>query len=170
MSVLTCYLERRRIGAFLDGALPDATARGLIRHLDGCAACRAEAATMERLRSLVREAAVPADPDWTGFWPAVARGIEAGQPGRAAPARAAAGTRRVALAGALAAALVAVAVWNSGDSPTVAPHLGGVDNVSVVNTADTEHPGGSVMVYSPPTGDMTVIWVFGLDNPGPSTI
>jgi predicted anti-sigma-YlaC factor YlaD len=154
---LTCYLTRRRIGAWLDGALPDGTARVVATHLDGCAGCRGEAQILRRTRELVRAAATAAEPDWTGFWAGIVRGIEAGSAGPARVRDLLAPRRRFALVGALAAALLAVTVW-SGDSPTM-PQL-----VTSVALADTEYPHGSVMVYTPPEDDMTVIWVFGSDN------
>jgi hypothetical protein len=107
---------------------------------------------------------MPADPDWTGFWPGIVRGIEEARvPVTARQARVPF-RRRFAAAGALAAGLAALVVWQAADSPTV------VERGSIVDIAGTEHPDGSVMVYSPPEGDMTVIWVFGLDNPGASAI
>ena len=35
----------------------------------------------------------------------------------------------------------------------------------VVNTVETAHPDGNLMVFSSPEDDMTVIWVFGFDQP-----
>lgn len=154
--VLTCYRTRRRIGAWLDRALPDGEARAVATHLAGCAGCRGEAQTLRRTRELVRAAAAVAEPDWTGFWAGIVRGIEAGS---AAPARARdllVPRRRFALVGAVAA-LLAVTIW-SGDSLTTLQY------VNSVALADTEYPQGSVMVYTPPENDMTVIWVFGSDN------
>ena len=164
-TVLGCYFRRRRVGAYLDGALPERQARAIAAHLDGCADCQEAARTQGRLRELVRSSVVAAEPDWAGFWPGVIRGIEAGRDPRAR-------TRperilrypRAAIAGAVGAVLLTVMVWQ-GDSP-VSP--GGATTVAVANT---EHPHGSVMVYTPPGDDMTVIWVFGLDaSPGASSI
>ncbi len=127
-------------------------------HLDGCAGCQEEALGLGRLRELVRSAVVVAEPDWTGFWPGISRGIAAGAGSRARtrPGRVLL-HRRAAVVGAVGAALLAVAVWQ-GDSP-VAP-----EGTTTVAVANTEHPDGSVMVYTPPDDDMTVIWVFGLDK------
>ena len=164
-SVLGCYFRRRRVAAYLDGALPERQARAIAAHLDGCAGCQEAARTFGRLRELVRSAVGVAEPDWAGFWPGIIRGIDTG-------ARSRARTRpervlrypRAAIAGAVGAALLAVTVWQ-GDSP-VSP--GGATTVAVANT---EHPHGSVMVYTPPGDDMTVIWVFGLDaSPGTGSI
>jgi len=163
--VLGCYFQRRRIGAYLDGALPERQARAIAAHLDGCVDCRDAAGTLGRLRALVRSSVVAAEPDWAGFWPGIIRGIEAGTEPRAR-------TRperilrypRAAIAGAVAAALLAVTVWQ-GDSPV------STAGATAVAVANTEHPDGSVMVYTPPGDDMTVIWVFGLDtSPGASSI
>jgi anti-sigma factor RsiW len=163
--VLGCYFRRRRIGAYLDGALPEPQARAYAAHLDGCAGCRDAARTQDRLRELVRSSVVAAEPDWAGFWPGIIRGIEAGTDPRARP-RPARILRypRAAIAGAVGAALLAVTVWQ-GDSP-VSPV-----GAAAVAVANTEHPDGNVMVYTPPGDDMTVIWVFGLDtSPGASSI
>jgi anti-sigma factor RsiW len=164
-SVLGCYFKRRRIGAYLDGVLPGRQARAIAAHLEGCADCQETARTLGRLRELVRSAVVAPEPDWAGFWPGIIRGIEAGTDLRA-PTRPERILRypRAAIAGVVGAALLVVTVWQ-GDSP-VSP--GGATAVAVANT---EHPGGSVMVYTPPGDDMTVIWVFGLDaSPGASSI
>ena len=76
--MLGCYFKRRRIGAYLDGALPGRQARAIAAHLDGCVDCRDAAGTLGRLRELVRSSVVAAEPDWAGFWPGIIRGIEAG--------------------------------------------------------------------------------------------
>lgn len=161
--VLSCYVNRRRLGAHLDRALPEGEARAVTAHLDDCPACRSEAQDLDHVRNLVRQSVTPAEPDWTGFWPGIVRGIGDRQPVARDRRLRVLSSRRLAL-GALAASLVAVAVWRGGESPTM------TERGSVVDVADTEEPGGSVMVYAPDSGDMTVIWVFGLDNPGPSAI
>lgn len=159
MGVASCYLRKRRIGAYLDSALAGPAARAMAAHLERCPPCQAEAAGLGRLRGLVRESAPVAEPDWTGFWPGIRRGIEAAaRPARPRVARALL-HRRAALVGAAAAALLAVTVWQGGDSPVV------TEGTTTVAIADTEHPDGSVMVYTPPGDYMTVIWVFGLDKP-----
>lgn len=66
---------------------------------------------------------------------------------------------RVAFGGAVGvAALVSVTLWQAFYSP-VAPEA-----AVVVRSADTEAPGGSVMVYSPPERDLAVVWVFDSDS------
>jgi len=165
MTVLSCYFKRRRLGAYLDGALPERKARMIATHLGRCAQCQEEALGLGRLRRLVRSSAFVAEPDWTGFWPGIVRGIGAGagsqthpRPGRVLL------HRRAAIVGAVGAALLAVTVWQ-GDSP-VAP-----EGAVTVAVANTEHPDGSVMVYTPADDDLTVIWIFGLDkSPGAGAI
>jgi anti-sigma factor RsiW len=152
---LTCYFKRRRIGAWLDGALAAGEAHAIATHLDACTGCRSEAQGLRRLRELVRPAVAVAEPDWTGFWPGIVRGIEAGAAAPSRPRWAFVARRR--LATAAAAALVAITIW-SGDSPTLR------QRASIVALAHTEYPDGSVMVYTPPEDDMTLIWVFGSDN------
>src|SRR5947208_7058377 len=110
--VLTCFRTRRRIGAYLDGALEaDATASAA-RHLAECASCRREAEDLRRMKALLQRVLSPetisASPDWTAFWPGILRGIEAGR--RVPAAKPHAGWRRArwALGGALVASL---ALW-----------------------------------------------------------
>ena len=131
-------------------------------HLGDCPRCQSEAEDRGRVHEMVRSAVVLAEPDWTGFWPGIVRGVEAGA---AVPVRSGrlVLSRRVTMAGAVAAALLAVTLWQAGDSPTVFEHVSAV--------ANTEYPDGSVMVYSTPGDDMTVIWVFGPDkNAGAGSI
>jgi putative zinc finger protein len=158
ISVLGCFLKRRRIGAYLDGALTDRVAVMIGAHLDGCPRCQMEALGLRRLRELLRASVVAAEPEWTGFWPGIVRGIDAGAGSRVRtrPARVLL-HRRAAMVGAVGAVLLAVTIWQ-GDSP-VAPEA-----AITVAGATTEHPDGSVMVYTPPGDDMTVIWIFGLDK------
>ena len=156
--MLTCYFTRRKLGAWLDGALDAATGGVTAAHVEGCAACRTEAGQLRRLRQALRSGVAPADPDWTGFWPAIVRGIEAGRGEDAAPARASRPPLRWAFGGALAAALVlAVGVWQFALGP--AESEAGVS----VSHAVTDDPRGTIMIYAPPERDVAVVWVFDLD-------
>jgi anti-sigma factor RsiW len=161
--VLTCYRTRRRIGAYLDGALDQETARSTATHLASCEGCRREAEELRRLKGLMRRTLSPAAPDWTGFWQGVVRGIEAGRQPRPMPVARRwwqpARGRRWALGGALAAALlVSIGVWQWTPGPQVA------DAGVLVTSATTDDPRGTVMVYSTPEQDVAVVWVFGLDK------
>jgi predicted anti-sigma-YlaC factor YlaD len=159
MDVLSCFLVRRRIGAYLDGGLADRAADRVATHLSRCNGCRGEADTLRRLRTMLQRVLTAPEPDWTGFWPGVVRGIEDRR--HAAPVR----HRRPgwlqpkwALGGALAAVLVgSLTFWQM--SPGPVPFLGRV----VVSSANTEDPRATVMVYSTPEQDVAVVWVFGLD-------
>jgi anti-sigma factor RsiW len=157
---LTCYLTRRRIGAWLDGALDERRSQTVAAHVRGCAGCSREADALRRLRVLVQQAAAgPAEPDWTGFWPGIVRGI---QDRRHAPVTAPASRLlwrpRLALGGALAAGLaLTLTLWQVTSDPLRS------DAAVVVSSAQTDHPGGSLMVYSPPEKDMVVVWVFDED-------
>lgn len=155
--MLSHYLTRRRLGAYLDGALDEATARSAAAHLATCLVCQREAEGLRRLRTLLHDTVAPADPDWTGFWPGVVRGVEAA---KAAPAvsRRAAWRPQWALGGALAAALlVSIGLWQfgTGEAPK--------DGV-IVRSASTGDPRATVMVYGPPERDVAVVWVLGLDD------
>jgi anti-sigma factor RsiW len=159
--VFTCYRNRRRLGAYLDEALDQETARSTAAHLASCGGCQREAGELRRLRGLLQSSLVPAEPDWTGFWQGVVRGIEDRRELRPVPARRgwwdAAWRPRWAL-GALAALVMAVGVWQLTPGPR--PSEAGV----VVTSASTEDPRGTVMVYSTREQDVAVVWVFGLDE------
>jgi anti-sigma factor RsiW len=162
--VLSCFLSRRRISAFLDGELSGARARTVSRHLSGCGGCRRQADQLERLRAMLGAERVVRQPDWSGFWPGVVRGIEAARSG---PAGAVPSfpRRRVVLAGmgALTGGLLAFGVWTLSNPPVP------LHGAHLVELADTEYPEG-VMVYSPPESDMTVIWVFSPEGVAGSAI
>ncbi len=164
--MLTCYRTRRRLGAYLDGALDSQQASAAARHLERCGRCRDEVAGLRRLRQVLRETlAVPGPSDWTGFWPGIVRGIDRS---RQAPApvlgrqawqgRRQGWTLRLAYGSALAAVLIASAMLWQTRGP-VSP-----EGPLVVEAANTEYPNASVMVYAPPERDMTVVWVFGVEN------
>ena len=116
------------------------------------------------MRALLQEALSQAgripEPDWTTFWPGIARGIE--QATRRAPVRALQPVwlrPRWAVGGALVAAfLVAMMLWEPGPIPAV------LEAPVVVNSANSDYPGASLMVYHTPERDMTVVWVLGLDD------
>ena len=158
--MLTCYRTRRRIGAYLDGALDQETARSTATHLTSCERCQREAGELRRLRGLLQGALAPAPPDWTGFWQGVVRGIEDRRESRPVLPRRrwwqSAWRPRWAVSGVLAAALMATGVWMMGPGPRTSE--AGV----VVSSARTEAPGGTVMVYSTKEQDVAVVWVFGL--------
>jgi anti-sigma factor RsiW len=158
--VLTHYFSRRRLGAYLDGALDDVTARSTAAHVTTCAACGREIDALRRLRALLHDTRAVAEPDWTGFWPGVVRGVEAAKHAPLVPvaSRRAAWRPQWALGGVLAAALlVSIGVWQFGP--------GGVPQDGViVRSASTGDPGATVMVYGPPERDVAVVWVLGLDS------
>ena len=167
MVVLTCLLTRRRIGAYLDGALENGPASSIARHLSKCATCQGEAENIRRMRALVQRTLSPSrgtQPDWSGFWPGVVRGIEEVKH-RELPAPVARRGRwwwrpRLTLGGALvAAALVSITLWQLNTGP-LAP-----DAPIFVRSAHTEDPRGTVVVYSPhEQQDVAVVWVLGLDD------
>ena len=155
--MLIHLLTRRRIGAYLDGALSERRARATAAHLATCTVCQAEAESLRRLGAALRRSGAPRDPDWTGFWQGVVRGIDeqrlrAPLPERPRPRSFA--RRQWALGGALAVALIAsLTLWH-GRSPIL------TDAPVVVNAASTAYPDGTVMVYSTADKAVTVVWVF----------
>ena len=157
--VLTCYRARRRIGAYLDGALDQGDARWTEHHLAACVACRSEAGQLRRVKALVAEVSTIPEPDWTGFWPGIVRGIDEARHRAPARPRPAWQLRpRFAMGGAVVAALaLALVIWQGARAPV--PAEAGV----LVSGAHTEHPGATVMVYTPPAQDMAVVWVFDTD-------
>jgi len=137
----------------VDGALDAPRMRLTEAHLQGCGRCQREAEGLRRLRTLLRRTvAVPADPDWRGFWEGVVRGVQ----DERTPARAPARWRwnpRLALGGAVAVVVLSITLWQTlGTGAPEAP--------VIVSSARTEYPGGT-MVYSTPDRDLTVVWVFG---------
>ena len=158
--VLTCYRARRRLGAYLDDALSAGDARWIERHVTGCTSCQREVQQIRRVKTLVAEASAVPEPDWTGFWPGIVRGIE-DERRRVAPAR----SRRAwnvwprwAMGGAAVAAMaLALLFWQGAQGPV--PAEAGV----MVHAAESEHPGATVMVYTPPDRNMAVVWVFDSD-------
>ena len=111
----------------------------------------------------MRSNLAPAEPDWTGFWQGVVRGIEDRRDARPVPAKRpwwqTARRPRWALGGALAAALLmSIGVWQW------TPGARLTDAGVLVTSASTEDPRGTVMVYSNPEQDVAVVWVFGLDK------
>lgn len=116
--MLTCYRTRKRIGAWLDQGLDTETARATATHVAACEGCAREAEELRRLRGLLRRTLTPAQPDWTGFWQGVVRGIEDQKHARPAPAPRRwwqqAWRPRWAVGSALAAALlVTLGLWQS---------------------------------------------------------
>ena len=108
---------------------------------------------------MLRQSAPPAPlPEWTGFWEGIVRRIDApavkprSHP-RWRPRLVAAG------AGAALAVGVSVAVWQAPWSPFASQASAAIS----VNSADTTHPRGTVMVYTPPEKDLAVVWLFADD-------
>lgn len=162
MPTLGCLWSRPSLERLVDGALGPRMARVAASHTSRCGECRAEANRLLRLRALVQSAEMPvADPDWAAFWPAVRQRIAAERP---APVRDAWwlpywkpvwGHPRVALGGLVVSSLAAALVlWPSPETTKAAMAAVQVQDVS------TTDPDRSVMVYSNPDDDVTVIWVF----------
>lgn len=158
--MLKCYRTRQRLSAFLDGALDEATTRTTVAHLTSCEACQKEADQFRRLQALLRRTAAAApEPDWTGFWPGVVRGVQDAKRAPAPRPRRALWVPRWALGGAVAAVLMSLGVWQMMPGSTIMDDAG-----VIVSSARTEDPRGTVMVYSNKEQDVAVVWVLGLDD------
>lgn len=163
MPTLGCLWSRPRLERLVDGALGPRMGRVAASHASRCGDCRTEMDRLRRLRALVQSAEVQlTDPDWAAFWPAVRQRIAAERP---APVRDAWwlpfwkpvwGHPRVALGGlAVSSLAIALVLWPSPETTKAA--MAAQVQVQDVSTAD---PDRSVMVYSNPDDDVTVIWVF----------
>ena len=160
MPSLGCLWSRPRLERLVDGALGPRAGRWTTSHAARCARCGGEVEQLTRIRLLVRSAAPDvADPEWAGFWPAVRVRIasEAPRPVRESwwlpywkPVW---GHPRVALGSLMVSSLaLGLMLWPGAPGTLAAPVT-----VQEVSSAD---PDRSVMVYSSPDDDVTVIWVF----------
>lgn len=93
------------------------------------------------------------EPDWTGFWPGIVRGVVDG-PRRGMRAVGHRRGRRWILGGAAAAAAVAlsVAVVYERLAPPVP------EESALVTAAGTQYPGGTMVYHTP--DKVAVVWVF----------
>jgi len=155
-----CLWNRPRLERLVDGALGPRAGRWTTSHAARCARCGGEVEQLTRIRMLVRSAAPEVvDPEWAGFWPAVRVRIasEAPRPVRESwwlpywkPVW---GHPRVALGSLMVSGLaLGLMLWPGAPVTLAAPVV-----VQEVSSAD---PDRSVMVYSSPDDDVTVIWVF----------
>ena len=127
-------------------------------HIAGCARCHAELVSLRRLAAMLRETSrSPVLPDWTGFWERVRRGIEG--PGVELRTRPRWRPRLVVGTAAAFAIGTAVILWQLPRSPFISQAAAEIS----VSSADTNHPRGTVMIYSPPEKDLAVVWVFAED-------
>ena len=159
IGVLTCYRARKRLGAYVDGGLEADDARWTARHLTACATCQAEVDELRRIKALVAEASAVPEPDWTGFFPGIVRGIQDEQRAAEPAVRRSWGWwPRWAMGGAaVATAGLALVLWHGGRVPLPA-------EASVrVTDAETEDPGATVMVYSSAEKDLAVVWLLHTD-------
>lgn len=168
MLSLGCFWNRLRLERYTDGTLGARVGRRVRAHLDGCPACRGEAERLSGIRALVHSALPhPAEPDWAGFWPAVRVRIAEGgsrpirDPWWLPLWKPVWGHPRLAFGGIMAGALaLAFALWPGGERQVPVAWAGPV----LVQDVATADPDQSVMVYSSPEHDLTVIWVFSPDT------
>lgn len=159
--MLRCYRTRRRVSAYLDGVLGHRQSAFAVAHLATCARCRAELESLRHLSGALRRSAPsPVPPDWTGFWEGVRRGIEEALVETPVKTQPRWRPRLVVAAAAALAVTVSVGVWQL-PRTTLAPPA---DAAISVSSADTDHPRGTVMIYSPPEKDLAVVWLFAPDD------
>ena len=183
MQRIICRFIQKRLDAFQDGELAPADRARTEAHLARCPTCAGELATLGRLRTALTAAiAEPPDAVWDAFWPQVRSRIAAA-PLEAESTRPAwlsgLGPWRFVIGSGLAVALALLAVfapWQrqpdqpSGlqiampAAPAEAPRVGlPVTPAAVVESVETGDPQSSVMVFTNPDAEMTVVWVFGLE-------
>jgi hypothetical protein len=159
-----CLWNRPRLERLVDGALGSWTGRMTAQHASRCPGCGREVERLRRLRMLLQttEANV-VEPDWSGFWPAVRVRITQDAPRPVRDAwwlpywKPVWGHPRVALSGLVVSSLaIALFLWPSVHAP-VSRAVAAPVEVQDVSTPD---PNRSVMVFSNPDDDVTVIWVF----------
>ena len=168
-----CWLTRRRLGAYHDQELAPAVAARVEAHLGRCPGCSGESAAIQRLH-VALAADVPELPAaaWNAFWPQVRTRLAAElvpEPlwrrawAEVAPRRLVFGS---ALAGAALAVVAVLAPWQQFENHPrpVAPVPGVPSQQVVVQSVEATDPQSSVMVYTNPESDVTVVWVFGLER------
>lgn len=165
-----CWRTQKALGPYRDGELtPPGRRAGVERHLAGCRACRSELAQLDRMAALLRTpVASPSEAVWETFWPQVRARLAAVEqrpplpwivrwwPPLLAQPRLAMGSVVLALA------LVGIGTWQGiqwmGSLAAITPQ--GV----VVRSVESADPNSTVMVFSHPDQELTVVWVFGLDR------
>jgi len=103
---------------------------------------------------LIRQSfAITAEPDWTGLWPAIVRGIQDGAIRR--PVVIQRRSHRRWILGGAAAAGVMVLTLIVGYEHLTPP---APEESAVVTEADTQYPGGTMVYHAPEK--VAVVWVF----------
>jgi hypothetical protein len=164
MRGIGCLWHRSRIEPYADETLGGGEAAAVARHLDRCSNCRKAVEGQRRLRVLLRSGCSVASPsDWSGFWPTVRRRILAEVP--RPPIRESWwvpiwkpvwGHPRMAVVSTMAL-VTALALVFQPIGPRTLPEVEATP--ILVQDATTADPDASVMVYSSPDNDVTVIWL-----------
>jgi len=157
-----CYRTRRRIGAYLDGALDGRESDVTAAHLATCPRCHTDLDTLRQLSAMLRRGVpTPVSLEWPGFWEGIRRRIEDDREELLAPPQPAWWWRPRLVVGtaAVLAVVASLILWQSSRDPLVLP----VDASISVSSADTEHSRLIFIISAPPEKDLAVVWVFDLD-------
>ncbi len=164
-----CWRTQKALGPYRDGELSPGRRTRVERHLAECPACRTEVAQLDRMAALLcTPISSPPDAVWQAFWSQVRVRLSTVERSRPLPwvvrwwpplltqPRFAMGSA------ALAVALVVFGTWQGIQwmgSPSAITPLG-----VVVQSVESDDPNSTVMVFSHPDQELTVVWVFGLDQ------
>ena len=151
---MICLFARRRLSAYADGALATGPTLALARHLERCVSCREEVDGLSQVKAILQRSAIRVrEPDWTGFWPGIVRGIQDRRIGVPVAVRSR-WRRRWAVGGVAAAAVATLTMVIA--YPGLVPD--GSDDPVLISGADTQYPGGTMVYHTPEK--MAVVWVF----------
>ena len=172
-----CRRTQRALGPYRDGELPPERRTRVEHHLEGCLTCRTELAQIERVSALLRvPLAEPPEAVWAAFWPQVRARLSEAERRKPTPwpvpwadawrvrwwAPLLAHPRLALGSAAVGLALLAVGTWQGvqwmGSPVPLVPR--GV----VVQSVESADPNSTLMVFSHPEAELTVVWVFGLDQ------
>jgi anti-sigma factor RsiW len=194
-----CWLAQRRLGAYLDGEGGSAVRARTAAHVERCAPCAAELASLRRLRTTLTATRVPEPGEavWEAFWPQIrARLGTVGTVSDPEPSgrrarqlwESIAGHPRMAFGSAVAVAAVALlavlgprtswlapppglSVQPSGGAPTIALPAGGSAPGPVAGALPALLPVSNVVVQALETEDAdSEVMVFANEEPAATVV